>query len=95
MPLSDADKRALAEEVESARRCGEVAYWRLPWSTLFAVAAELDRLTKIETAVRALAEAADALLDVTVAATPNTRLSSVATQIGALNRAWKEYQDVT
>ncbi len=57
MPLSDADKRALAEEVESARQCGEVAYWRLPWSTLLAVAAELDRLRKIETAAREYARA--------------------------------------
>ncbi len=60
-----------------------------------AVAAELDRLGKIETAAREYVKAADALLDVTVASTPNTRLSSVAKQIGALNRAWKEYQDVT
>ncbi len=56
---------------------------------------ELARLRAIETAAQTLAAAADALLDVTVASTPNTRLSSVAPQIGALNRAWKEYQDVT
>ncbi len=62
---------------------------------ILAVDAELDRLGKIETAARPLALAADALLDVTVASTPNTRLSSVAKQIGALNRAWKEYQDAT
>ncbi len=56
---------------------------------------ELRRLRAIETAAQALATAADALLDVTVASTPNTRLSSVAKQIGALHRAWKEYRDAT
>lgn len=41
--------------------------------------------------LRTLAAAADALLDVTVAATPDKRVSSVATEIGALHRAWKAW----
>ncbi len=56
---------------------------------------DLAALIAVAEAAQTLATAADALLDVTVAATPNTRLSSVAKQIGALNRAWKEYQDAT
>ncbi len=90
MPLSPEDQRYLDAWVVYANACpGPYRHDTF----ILAVAAELDRLGKIETAAREYVKAADALLDVTVASTPNTRLSSVAKQIGALNRAWKEYRD--
>jgi len=45
--------------------------------------------------VYAIIAAVEALLDVTVAATPDVRLGRIAGQIGDLNNAWKRWHKAT
>ncbi len=90
--MTDAQLKAWQRHVLYARR--RVEQFQVAGNpTGVPVDAAILAADKVVQAARTLAAAVDALLDVTVAATPNTRLSSVAKQIGALNRTWKEYRD--